>query len=191
MKKTALSLLGIIVVLTTVSGCGLSTSIPVTERRKITNDMESNTLQKLYQQDTATKKKIEKAVGYGVFANGNVNVILISAGSGYGVVVNNYTGQRTYMKMALGGVGLGLGAKDYRQVLIFNSKLLIIGALIDGYWFAGLLLGGAIGWIIGTNLQNKLSIAKGVKDSKNSTIENYPVIEKKLEEGWQFNRPSA
>jgi lipid-binding SYLF domain-containing protein len=137
MKKPVLSLLGVIMVLALVSGCGPSTRIPVAKRQKIIQDMESDTLQKLYQQDTATKEKVKKASGYGVFANGNVNIILVSAGGGYGVVVNNSTGQRTYMKMALGGVGLGLGAKDYRQVLIFNSKETLNKFIESGWEFGG------------------------------------------------------
>ncbi len=51
-----------------------------------------------------------------------MNLIFASAGGGYGVVVDNSTGNRTYMKMALGGIGLGLGVKDCRQVLIFKSR---------------------------------------------------------------------
>lgn len=137
MKKTNLFLLGIILALVLISGCGPSKSLPIAERHEIIGDMESNTLQKLYQQDTATEEKIKKADGYGVFANGNVNLFLVSAGSGYGVVVDNSTGQRTYMKMVLGGVGLGLGVKDYRQVLIFNSKETLKKFIESGWEFGG------------------------------------------------------
>ena len=41
------------------------------------------------------------------------------------------------MKMALGGVGLGLGAKDYRQVLIFNSKETLNKFIESGWEFGG------------------------------------------------------
>ena len=40
--------------------------------------------------------------------------------SKFKVVVENATQKRTYMKMALGGVGLGLGVKDYRVVMMFD-----------------------------------------------------------------------
>ncbi len=40
------------------------------------------------------------------------------------------------MKMALGGIGLGLGAKDYRQVLIFNSKE-VLNKFIESGWEFG------------------------------------------------------
>jgi len=122
MKKTVISILAVSAMLALVPGCGPSARLPVTERRQIVRDMEAETLERLYKEEPATKKKIKNAAGYGTFANANVNIIFVSAGGGYGVVVDNSTGQRTYMKMALGGVGLGLGVKDYRQVLIFKSK---------------------------------------------------------------------
>jgi lipid-binding SYLF domain-containing protein len=41
------------------------------------------------------------------------------------------------MKMALGGIGLGLGAKDYRQVLIFNSEKVLKKFVESGWEFGG------------------------------------------------------
>lgn len=137
MKKTILSFLSVIIILTLVSGCGPSAKLPVAERQKTIRDMESETLEKLYQEEPSTKKKIKKAAGYGVFSNANINLIFISAGGGYGVVVDNSTGQRTYMKMALGGIGLGLGAKDYRQVLIFKSEETLNKFIDSGWEFGG------------------------------------------------------
>ena len=137
MKKIIFSLLIIIVLLTFVPGCGPSVKLPVAERQQLVHDMETETLAKLYQEHPSTKKDIKKAAGYGVFSNANVNIIFISGGGGYGVVVDNDTGQRTYMKMALGGVGLGLGVKDYRQVLIFKSKKTLDKFVESGWEFGG------------------------------------------------------
>ena len=81
------------------------------------------------------KKKIKKSPGYGVFSNVNVNVIFVSAGNGYGVVVDNATGERTYMKMGLGGVGLGLGVKDFRQLIIFKRKEAMDSFVSKGWEF--------------------------------------------------------
>ncbi len=41
------------------------------------------------------------------------------------------------MKMALGGLGLGLGVKDYRQVLIFKSKEALNKFVSSGWEFGG------------------------------------------------------
>ena len=71
------------------------------------------------------------------FCYANINIIFASAGGGYGVVVDNSTGRRTYMKMALGGIGLGLGVKDYKQVLIFKSKETLKKFIDSGWEFGG------------------------------------------------------
>jgi len=137
MKKTFFSLLVVSIILTFVTGCGPSAKLPVAERQQLVQDMETETLARLYQEQPSTKNKIMKAAGYGVFSNANVNLFLVSAGGGYGVVVDNSTGQRTYMKMTLGGVGFGLGVKDYRQVLIFKSKETLKKFIDSGWEFGG------------------------------------------------------
>ena len=68
---------------------------------------------------------------------------------------------------------------------------LIIGAMADGYWFAGLLVGGVIGWILGTAMKGQQTSKEAIKDTSQSTIRNYPVLNKLLKEGWQFSKPSA
>lgn len=105
-----------------VAGCGPKKSLSLEERRQAVADMEQETLERLYKESPETKAKLASAAGYGVFSNANVNLILLAAGSGYGVVVDNATKDRTYMKMAEGGVGLGLGAKDYRLVMLYKTK---------------------------------------------------------------------
>ena len=52
------------------------------------------------------------------------------------VVNNNASGAKTYMNMAEGGVGLGLGAKDYRIVMIFHKQS-AINYFIEHGWTAG------------------------------------------------------
>jgi lipid-binding SYLF domain-containing protein len=137
MKPTIFPLLLVVTMLALATGCGPSAKLTVPQRQKIVVDMETQTLQRLYQEQPATRDKIRKAAGYGVFSNANVNLILVSAGGGYGVVTDNSTGRRTYMKMALGGLGLGLGAKDYRQVLIFKSREALDKFITSGWEFGG------------------------------------------------------
>lgn len=137
MKKTIFSFLSVITMLALVSGCGPSAKLPVAERKQLVRDMETETLERLYQEQPFMKDRIKKAPGYGVFSNANINIIFASGGGGYGVVVDNSTGQRTHMKMALGGIGFGLGVKSYRQVLIFNSKKVLKKFIESGWEFGG------------------------------------------------------
>jgi lipid-binding SYLF domain-containing protein len=132
LPKTILSL----AILVLIAGCGPRGNLTVVEKRQVVMDMEKETLERLYKESPGTKEKIEKAAGYGTFSNANVNLIFASAGSGYGSVVDNATGKRTYMKMALGGVGLGLGVKDYRVVMIFKDKT-ALDKFVESGWDVG------------------------------------------------------
>ena len=125
------------VVAVLMAGCGpKKKGMTLEQRRQAVADMEKETLQRLYKEAPNTQAKVENAPGYGVFSNANVNLLIASAGGGYGVVVDNATQQRTYMKMALGGVGLGLGAKDYRVVMVFKDKA-TMDKFIEKGWDAG------------------------------------------------------
>ena len=135
MKIKLLLLIAALVIGIFICGCGPGRGFTVSERKQIIRTMEDETLQRLYREEPEARGKIAKAAGYGVFSSGNVNFFLISGGGGYGVVVNNSTGKRTYMKMASGGVGPGLGVKDCRQVLIFNSKDALYKFMYSGWEF--------------------------------------------------------
>ncbi len=136
MSKTLPKIILSLAIIALVAGCGPRGNLTIEEKRDKYVEMENETLARLYKESPGTKDKIAKAVGYATFANANINVIFVSAGGGYGSVVENATGKRTYMKMALGGVGLGLGAKDYRVVMIFKDKA-TLDKFIESGWDVG------------------------------------------------------
>ncbi|OFC71120.1 hypothetical protein BFC18_09830 [Alteromonas confluentis] len=105
-----------------VSGCASMGQGTIAEKREAIITMQDVALAKLYKEKPDVRAQIETAPGYAVFSNANVNVIFVSAGTGYGVVNDNATGRQVYMNMAEGGVGLGIGAKDYRIVMVFHSR---------------------------------------------------------------------
>jgi lipid-binding SYLF domain-containing protein len=133
MKKVLPTIVISLLIVTIIAGCGPRGNLTVEEKRDKYIEMEKQTLTRLYKEAPETKDKIAKAVGYATFANANVNLVLASAGGGYGSVVDNATGKRTYMKMALGGVGLGLGVKDYRVVMIFKNKETMTDFIENGW----------------------------------------------------------
>lgn len=119
-----------------LTGCASMGDGTVAEKRQAILDMQQKTLAKLYAEKPDTRAQVSNAAGYATFSNANVNVIFIAAGTGYGVVNNNATGAKTYMNMAEGGVGLGIGAKDYRIVMIFHDQD-SINYFIEHGWTAG------------------------------------------------------
>jgi lipid-binding SYLF domain-containing protein len=91
------------------------------KQRVAIHKMEQDTLARLYKEKPETQREIQSAVGYAVFSNGELAVIWVSAGYGHGLAHNNNNGEDTYMQMAKGGVGLGLGAKDFNTVFVFHD----------------------------------------------------------------------
>lgn len=87
---------------------------------RITTNNE--TLQLLYKYAPEAKNMILNSYGYATFTNIGVNLVLLSAEGGKGMAHNNRTGVNTYMNMASGGLGLGLGVKDFRAVFLFENK---------------------------------------------------------------------
>ncbi len=107
---------------------------PQAKRDHVINMMD-RTLADLYAKKPVTRELIEHAAGYGVFSNISTQILVVGSGSGYGVVVDNTTGKKTFMKMAGGGVGLGVGVTDFREVIIFNSPVVLSEFISSGWDF--------------------------------------------------------
>ena len=107
------------------------------EKQQAILKMKDQVLTQLFAKKPDTRAQINAAPGYAVFSNANVNLIFMAAGTGYGVVKDMATGQHTYMNMAEGGIGLGLGVKDYRIVMVFHSKKAMQNFVNSGWTFGG------------------------------------------------------
>lgn len=94
---------------------------PAQQRASI-QEMEAETLNRLYEARPDTRDEIANAVGYAVFDSGALAIIWVSGGYGHGVAHDNRTGKDTYMQMATAGIGLGLGVKDYNTVFVFHDS---------------------------------------------------------------------
>jgi lipid-binding SYLF domain-containing protein len=116
-----------------LTGCVSPSGDTVAEKRQAVQGMRSETLAQLYEVHPQAKSQIAQAVGYGVFSNVGINLILLSAASGWGVVHDTAAGNDTYMKMASAGVGIGLGVKDFRGVFVFTSKEALDSFVEDGW----------------------------------------------------------
>jgi len=84
--------------------------------------LSHETLDLLYKHAPSAKSMIANSYGYATFANVGVNALFVSVEGGKGLAKVNSNGNITYMNMASGGVGLGLGIKDFRIVFLFETK---------------------------------------------------------------------
>jgi lipid-binding SYLF domain-containing protein len=106
------------------------------EKRTSINNMRQQVLNDIYKQNPSVRGEVQSAPGYAVFSNVNINLILLSASGGYGVVVDNASGKNTYMKMGEAGIGFGAGVKDFRALFVFQSKS-AMNRFIEHGWQVG------------------------------------------------------
>jgi lipid-binding SYLF domain-containing protein len=84
--------------------------------------LSHETLNMLYKYAPEAKSMVANSYGYATFANVGVNALFFSVEGGKGLAKVNSNGNITYMNMASGGVGFGLGIKDFRIVFLFETK---------------------------------------------------------------------
>jgi len=120
-----------------LAGCATTKGATPRDKRRAILDMKKETLRDLYKVEPQARSEIARAPGYAVFSDANVNIIFASFGGGYGVVHNKKTGKHTYMKMGEAGLGLGLGAKDFRAIFIFHDAATMNYFINKGWDFGG------------------------------------------------------
>ncbi len=135
MKSIRVSLQLILLILLTA--CSSTTTNSKAERQQEVLNMKDKVLTQLFAKKPSARRQLSSSPGYAVFSNANVNLIFLAAGTGYGVVKDMQSQKHTYMNMAEGGVGFGLGAKDYRLVMVFHSKSAMNNFVESGWTFGG------------------------------------------------------
>ena len=100
-------------------------------------EMREETLARLYREKPSAEDMISKAVGYAVFSNTGINVLLISTANGKGIAHDSSSGNDIYMKMFSAGGGVGLGFKKFSAVFIFHSQEAFEQFVVEGWNFTG------------------------------------------------------
>ena len=136
MKKIISIVLGFIVI-SLISGCATTTGVTPQEKRDAALNMRTQVLSDLYKITPNARAQVAASPGYAVFSNANVSLLFASFGGGYGVVKNKRLKKNFYMKMGEAGVGLGLGAKDFRAVFIFKTQESLEAFIDNGWEFGG------------------------------------------------------
>lgn len=103
-----------------LAACASPEGNNVAEKQAAVRQMRTDTLNALYEIHPIAREQIQQAEGYAVFSNIGINLLLLSTANGFGVLQDN-AGNDTYMRMWSGGVGIGLGAKDFRGVFVFTD----------------------------------------------------------------------
>ena len=137
MRNRYLTALTLLAIMGFLVSCATPKGVTKFEQRDSVLKMKNETLAKLYAQKPETRGMVKKAAGYGVFSSIGTHIFLLASGNGYGIVVDNSTGRKTYMKMRSVGFGLGMGIKDFRAVFIFKNKRAMNEFVEKGWEFGG------------------------------------------------------
>jgi lipid-binding SYLF domain-containing protein len=89
------------------------------EKKAKIDAMADEALKELFENSAGAKSLYDQATGYAVFDNLKI-AFGISGGGGSGVAVSK-GGEKVYMKMGTGGVGLGLGSQKYQVIFLFET----------------------------------------------------------------------
>jgi len=149
-----------------ICGCGKINMRPKTpgEWRRYIRYRRDEVLRDLYKVQPKARWEIARAKGYAVFTSLNVNLVLASFTGGRGVVhENNLFGRETFMRVAQGGIGLGLGVKDFRVVFIFDDRQVLDKFLNSGWQFGGEADAAAKGGGAGAAASGAIGIAPGLR----------------------------
>lgn len=120
-----------------IQGCANHTSLSIHDQRQSIIKMKTEVLQEMYKKTPSIKSVVAKSPGYAVFSNANINLLLASFGSGYGLVTELASGKKTYMKMGEVGLGIGLGVKDFRVLIVFDNEQTMNNFISNGWTFGG------------------------------------------------------
>ncbi len=131
------SIVAVVFAVLVLCGCRTPEGGTAEEKRDYTLRMKEEALAELYEQMPETKSHVEGAPGYGVFSSVGSKIFLLATGNGFGVVVNNKTGEKTYMRMVEVGGGFGLGYKTYKAVFVFNNKDALETFVTSGWQIGG------------------------------------------------------
>lgn len=145
-----------------VAGCARPNDGTPAQKRTYINQMRQDTLNELYAKYPHARQQVESAAGYAVFSNVNTQIIFFGGGGGYGVAVDNSTGKKTYMRMAQASAGLGIGLKDFREVIIFRNPSTFNKFVISGWDFGVEAGAGAKSEEKGGEVSGALSVSDDV-----------------------------
>jgi lipid-binding SYLF domain-containing protein len=119
-------------------------------------------LEQLYKAQPLARAAIQHAAGYGVFSDLGIKILFAGSGNGKGVVINNRTGHKTYMKMIELQAGLGFGVSKFRNIFVFESPEAMNSFVNSGWQFGGQASAGAVAAEKGGQFSGAAAVDKGV-----------------------------
>lgn len=135
MKKRLIPVLTVAVL--AVSGCMTEKGATVEEKRAAVRSSRDQIIKEVCDKYPAARRKIINAPGYATFSTRSLHVLLLAAGEGYGMAVDNATGKETFMRMTALGTGVGMGSEDLSLLFVFKDQDTFNKFVTSGWEFEG------------------------------------------------------
>ena len=126
--------------------------------RKTVNE----TLAKLYEVQPSAKSAIAKSAGYAVFNNFGLKIFFAGSGKGEGILFDKKNNKEYFMKMFEAQAGLGMGAKKFSVIFVFERYKDVDEFLNSGWEFGGQASAAAKAGDEGGSMQGAMSVSPGV-----------------------------
>lgn len=152
-----------LVMLALVLLCALDASAKSKEEKQAeARKKAAETLARLYKAKPSAQTAIKNAAGYAVFNSGGVKILVAGGGRGSGIAFDNSTQKVTYMKMREIQAGLGMGAKKFSTIFVFETKAALEKFTNSGWEFGGQSTAAAKTSDGGGSYQGAVSVSEGV-----------------------------
>lgn len=123
-------------VATFASGCATPDGDTPQEKRDYTLDVRKEALAELYAENPGAKAEADAAAGTFFLSGFSLHPGLLTVANGYGVVENNATGEKTYVRLGRFGVGPGISVKGYYLFVMIDDEE-TLHELEEGGYFGG------------------------------------------------------
>ena len=144
------------------------------EERAELRKMCDEALATLYKAKPEAKKLVETSPGYGCFSSFGLTFFVGGSG-GHGLVYDNKTKKTVYMNMGAASGGLDIGAKGYREVLVFKDEATLTKFVTSGWEFGA--SGSAVAAAGGKGVKGQAAAVSGEK------IQVFPLTKTGLQAG--------
>ena len=158
MNRTRMITVFALILLSALTAFGKSKEEKQAEARKKADE----TLERLYKTTPSARAAIRSAAGYAVFNNGGMKIMVAGGGRGKGIAVDNASKKVTYMKMREIQAGLGMGAKKFSTIFVFENRAALDRFIEGNMDFGGQTTAAAKTGDGGGGLQGAVSVSPGV-----------------------------
>ncbi|HSE33375.1 MAG TPA: YSC84-related protein [Pyrinomonadaceae bacterium] len=146
-----------------VLACALTAAAKTKEEKQAElRKKAQDTLARLYKARPSARAAIKRAAGYAVFNSKGVKILVAGGGKGQGIAVDNATQKVTYMKMREVQAGLGMGAKKFSTIFVFETKAALEKFINSGWEFGGQTTAAAKTGSGGGSYEGAASVSEGV-----------------------------